>query len=302
MMINTSYMTKLTERLGFPQEAIACLREADARINDCTEARLAMEDALWTFAAADYRYDGMDLRHRRIGELAGISEYTAAMLFLLYSCKELEVRYAARKHPESLFLETMADLRFKLLECKQVKGVWGTFVGSWYPGFFCMNRFALGRFQYEKVSFRHDCYGVNGHYVYKGDVALNFHIPSSGVPLTKEVRYDSYRRAREFFFPDAAGPVPIVCSSWLLYPGYEDYIPEHLNLKAFRHDFTILAASDSEEFGNAWRVFGADADKPIDQLPRDTAQRRLFAEYCAAGKPHGHGQGVFLFDGEKIIR
>ncbi len=302
MIIDTSYMTKLTERLGFPREATVFLTEAAAIVNANAEARLSMEEALWAFVTSDYRFDGMELRHRRIGELAGISEYTAAMLFLLYSCKELEVQYAVRKRPESLFLETMADLRFKLLECKQVKGVWGTFVAGWYPGFFCMNRFALGRFQYEKVHFRHDCYGVNGHYVKKGDICLNFHIPSSGVPLTKEVRYDSYRRAREFFFPDVTGPVPIVCSSWLLYPGYESYIPDHLNLKAFRHDFTILSCDDSENFSNAWRVFGADADKPIDQLPKDTSQRRLFADYMAAGLPHGHGSGVFLFDGEKIIR
>ncbi len=301
-MIDTSYMIKLTERLAFPAEATAYLAEADKLVKDCEGARLSMEEALWAFVEADYGFGGMELRHRRIGALAGISEYTAAMLFLLYSCKELEVQYAARKRPESLFLDTMADLRFKLMECKQVKGVWGTFVASWYPGFFCMNRFALGRFQYEKVSFRHDCYGVNGHFVKKGDVALNFHIPSSGVPLTKEVRYDSYRRARAFFFPDATGPVPIVCSSWLLFPGYESYIPDHLNLKAFRHDFTILSYDESENFSNAWRVFGADADKPVDKLPRDTSQRRLFADYCATGLPHGHGNGVFLFDGEKIIR
>jgi hypothetical protein len=127
-------------------------------------------------------------------------------------------------------------------------------------------------------------------------------IDAYGVPLTDEVRYDSYRRAKEFFFPDCDKPCAFVCSSWLLYPGYENYIPDRLNIKRFRHDFTVLSYNESDSFGNGWRVFGGKADLPASELPRDTTQRRVFADYCEKGGKHGGGYGVFFFDGEKIVK
>lgn len=300
--MNVSYIENLAKRLLYPTEAIEFLFSAAMKVNATREASVSFNEALWAFEKSNWSFDGMKYRFLRISELTALCEYTVAMLFLMSACEDLEKRYSEAGYDNSLFIDTMSDLRFKLIECKTVKGVWGTFVASWYPGFFNMTRFALGRFQYEKREYSHDCYGVGGHFVRRGDTVLNFHIPSSGVSLKDEIRYDSYRRARDFFFPEAEGAVPFVCSSWLLWPEYESYIPDGLNLKRFRHDFTVVATSESDTFSNAWRVFGDKAELPASELPRDTAQRRLFAEYCESGKKHGHGYGVFLFDGEKIVK
>lgn len=300
--MKATYIKNLAERLSFPTEAVEFLSACATQISENAQADASMAEAIWAFAKSNYSFDGMKYRFARISELSSLHEYTVAMLFLMQACEDLERRYAEAGYDDKLFIDTMSDLRFKLIECKNVKGIWGTFVASWYPGFFNMTRFALGRFQYEKREFSHDCYGVNGYFVRKGDTVLNFHIPSSGVSLTDEVRFDSYRRAREFFFPEAEGAVPFVCSSWLLWPGYESYIPDGLNLKRFRHDFTVLSASESDTFGNGWRVFADKAELPANELPRDTSQRRMFAKYCEDGKKHGHGYGVFLFDGEKIVK
>ncbi len=301
-MPNIGYLKNLIARLKFPDDAAAYLLDCAETLNR-SDALLLFNDTLRAYEASNYDYAGMDGRFAGIGERAGFHEYTAAMLCLLAECEVLEKKYTERGLGEQLFLDTMSDLRFKLIESINVKHVVGTFVASWYRGFFTMDRFALGRFQFEKVGFNAPVYGIAGHYVRHGDTVLNFHIPSSGVSLTDEVRYDSYRRAREFFFPDATGPVPFVCSSWLLWPGYEEAIPDTLNLKKFRRDFTIVGMSEPKaEFGNGWRVFADKADLPADELPTDTAQRRMFAQYCREGKPHGNGYGVFFFDGEKIVR
>ena len=135
-----------------------------------------------------------------------------------------------------------------------------------------------------------------------GDTVLNIHIPSNGQSLSDEVRFDSYRRAREFFFPDAKGPIPFVCSSWLLWPEYEQCIPESSNIMRFRHDFTIVDAKADDGFSDGWRIFGAAAKKEVSEWPRDTSLRRAIAEFAEKGGRHGLGYGVFFFDGEKIIK
>ncbi len=300
--MNLDYIRTITERLQFPPEAIAYLLDSADKIN-ATDARISFEDAMSSFEAAGYTHEGMDSRYRNIGSRAGIHEYTAAMVFMLANCERLEKQYAEKGYSNPLFIDTMSDLRYKLMECREVKGIWGTFVAGWFRKYFSMKRFALGRFQYEKITFDGKFFGVGGNCVRHGDPILDLHIPSSGVPLTDEIRYDSYRKAREFFFPDATGAVPYVCVSWLFWPDYENYIPDHLNIKRFRHDFTYTATSEPwDNFPDGWRVFGSKANLPADRLPTDTTQRRIFAQYCRDGGKHGDAFGLFFFDGEKIVR
>lgn len=45
-----------------------------------------------------------------------------------------------------------------------------------------------------------------------------------------------------------------------------------------------------------WRIFGADADLPYDQLPKDTSLKKAYAEYLTAGNQVGEGFGVFVWD------
>lgn len=300
--MNTNYIRNLAERLSFPQEAITYLYDCAVKIRT-TDARISFEDAALAHEAAGYRHDGMDSRFRSIAGRVGIHEYTAAMVYLLSACEKLEKRYEARGYSKQLFLDTMSDLRCKLFECKDVKGVWGTFVAGWFEKLLNMKIFTLGRFEYEKMMYDGRIFGTCGNYIRYGDPLLEIHIPSSGVPLTDEIRLDSYKKARDFFCPNATKPVPFLCVSWLLWPAYEDYIPDHLNIKRFRHDFTITAQSDPwDDFPDGWRVFGAKAGLPPEELPTDTTQRRLFAQFCRDGGKHGDAYGLFFFDGEKIIR
>ncbi len=298
--MNTEYINSIAKELLFPTEALESVAWSANIIQEtCPEL---FDEALWAFEYNGYSMDGMKTRFLHIGELTGLHEYTVALLFLLAACEGLEKRYSEAGYDRALFLDTMSDIRYKLYECKTVKGVWGNFVYWWYQRFYDMTRFALGRFQYEKIEFPRDIYGVGGHYVKRGDAVLNFHIPSSGVHLTNEVRFDSYKRAKEFFFPNTDAPALFVCDSWLLWHEYEEFIPENMNLKKFRRDFAIISSSPSEGFGVAWRVFGADAGKPTSELPRKTGQQRMFADYMASGGGHGSAFGVFFFDGEKIIK
>lgn len=300
--MNINYIKYLAEKLSFPIEGVDSLLADAKRITENDKADILFTDAVESFARTDYSFDGMEARFESIAEHSGVHRYAVAMLVLMQSCETLEKKYDENGYSDQLFVDTMSDLKFKLIECKDTKGVWGNFVSFWYPGFFRMTRFALGRFQYEKIKYTKKTAGIAGNFVKEGDTVLNFHIPSSGVSLTEQVRYDSYRRAKEFFFPDSDKPIPFVCSSWLLWPDYESALPEKSNLMAFRHDFTLVDANAYDSFTNAWRVYGAYAECDVSQWPRDTSQRRAFAEHTEKGGTHGSGYGVFFFDGEKIVK
>jgi hypothetical protein len=165
-----------------------------------------------------------------------------------------------------------------------------------------MTRYALGRLQYEHARFDADEYTCAGITLHRGDAVINCHIPSCG-PLTKEARTDSYRQAWDFYKRDFPhGILPVVCSSWLLYPEHADFLPAHSNILSFMQDFTLLRSSVDESFRNAWRIFGSAAARPASEWPRDTSIRRAFADRILAGKPVGSGYGILLFDGNRILR
>ena len=65
-----------------------------------------------------------------------------------------------------------------------------------------------------------------------------------------------------------------VCHSWLLFLGNREILPAHLNMVDFINDFRILESYERDEFGDKWRVFGADFEKPDAELPEDT--RNIF--------------------------
>ena len=210
--------------------------------------------------------------------------------------------YAREGISDEIYWDTMDDLRCKLLECKEVEGVWGIFVAPWYSGFLAMTRFALGRMQFELTTFGHGTYEKNGFTVNNNDIVINMHIPSSGKPFDTEARLDAYRRAYKFFHKDSSKPAVFVCSSWLLYARHPEFLPEGSNILSFMKDFDIIKSEDSDHFGNDWRVFGGKTDCKPEELPRNTSLQRAYADRLMRGEPTGSGFGVFLFDGENILK
>ena len=219
--------------------------------------------------------------------------------------KNLKEKYTLLGIEESVYYRTMLDLKCKLLECMECEKVPGTFVTGWFEGFFRLTRVSYGRFEYEVSTYTSDePYTMKcGKVIKKGDRYIGFHIPSSGVPLTDEVRLNSYKEAYKRvskFFDD--GIVIFGCGSWLLYPKHREFLPERLNIRRFMDDFELVEWSeDKNGFYDIWRIFGRDAKLPYDKLPKDTTLKKAYAEWLSAGNKGGRGVGLFMFDGEKIV-
>ncbi len=233
------------------------------------------------------------------------NEYSLDLLLILGSLPRLHEKYKENGISDEIFYESMDDIRCKVNECVECKGVVGTFVADWYDRFFKLTCFAYGRFQYEVMTYEGEDFTMASGKTFKaGDKYINMHIPSRGIPLTDEVRLASYKAAYPHFsalFED--GAVIFGCSSWLLYPRHREFLPKGMNLLKFMGDFEMVNWKETpDDFHDRWRLYGKHAVLPDDQLPRDTTMRRAYADWLLAGNPTGRGFGIFAFDGEKILR
>lgn len=294
--MNLEFLELLMEKTGFPQEAREAYREAAAKLDPAK-----MEEAIQRY------YDvGFDLKEAQplveaMAQASGVHVYTVWGLFLAFAARRAQEDYAKAGIREEIFWATFSDLRYKAVECKQVKGQWGTFVAFWYNIFYQVKIVKLGRLEYEFIQYQGEEQTVAGVTVKPGDRVLNIHIPSSGEPFDQAARLESYRMAYQFEKARGhEGPLVCVCHSWLLYPKYREVLGEKSNIVGFMDDFTLTGTEDGA-FEDAWRVFGAAAEGPVEALPEDTSMRRKFKAYMQAGGSHGCGRGVLVFDGEKLL-
>ena len=211
--------------------------------------------------------------------------YTAQMLFYMAFLPILEEKYRQKKLPERYFERVLFDLRAKLLECRAVYGIWGSFVAIWFARFFNFTLYGIGRLEF--APFHMECdYEGQGVTLKKGDFSIDVHIPS-GAPLPYEEVLRSYREASEFF-----GSSVFVCESWLLWPENKVLFANCPNLMAFWKDYDVWETEESRD--DLWRIFDAHHEKSPEELPRDSKLRLAYAEHLTKGKSVGWGKGVFV--------
>lgn len=75
-----------------------------------------------------------------ISQKYSVDENTLQFVFLLLSAETMAKRYTKQGIPDSIFYETIRDLKYKLQECIECKGYYGTFVPHWFEGFYRLER------------------------------------------------------------------------------------------------------------------------------------------------------------------
>lgn len=230
----------------------------------------------------------------RVGEAAEQSSEkpeTVYLLFFILCTKHLKELYIQNEKPLRYFDGIAADMVSKLTECYKVRGIWGTFVANWYLAFFVLERFVIGRLQYD-IRQLPDCVTPDGKYCFQRQTAVNVHIPS-GKPLKMEDVHTSMQEAAEFFsylFPQS-DQVLFMCHSWLLFPGHYQMIPEESGIRQFMKEFTIIRVDISQEGVDLWRIFDTEDHSDPDRLPQNTSLQKAYAKWLQAGNPVGMGLG-----------
>ncbi len=291
-------MSRISEALeiaGFPEEAKCYFEKCylDIESNNHLYHHLAMAEACY-YGDGDY-----DTELKQLSEKTDLHQYTVEMLHLLFCIDRLKGIYKEKGYSEELLKDSMADLRYKLEECKAVHGIWGTFVFWWFKRFYECKTFKLGRleFEWEELEFDYN------ETLKKGARVINCHIPSAG-PLHSELVEQALAKAYEFYgFTERRETMPVVCESWMLYPPHYELFPNGGNMRNFFDRFDVYKHWEDAKNEDAWRIFNR-ADHDYESFPQDTELRRNFYRYLNDGKKMGSGYGILFYhpESERIER
>lgn len=280
------------ENIGLPEEAqnVAfplCEKIISAFAEDYEAIHQNMQRSELIFALAAKMEEGRDPVMLAVCLLLGTDAYDY---------------YKERGISEEIYWSSMRDITVWTKTCMKMRGHVGLYEYGWIINFLQASIVRLHRLEFHIISFMDDkTWTKAGVTVNGGDPVINIHIPEDG-PLTHEDVIESYRQAYRYF--GCSGARAFVCSSWLLYPGNYEFLSERSNIRKFMNDFDIITRHDSRWSSDLWRVFGPCF--PCDdlaKLPEDTELRRNMKQYL---NDHdfttGSGYGIFMFDGEKIIK
>lgn len=292
-----NYLPYFFELFAYPARDARELTAAyEAIASEPTSA--AQWEQLLTIYDADLHCDLEALRTRAVSlaPTVHIHPYTLKLLLFICLSKRARAYYAERGLDDSLWYDAMLDLKYKLEECREVWGICGIFVETWPDGFFTLQRFTLGRLQFEIIPFKHT-YEKEGKRLTPESRVINVHVPRTGTPLDAESCNDAFCRAAAFFADELVGqPVAFVCHSWLLYPINERILPANSNTRAFMKRFDMIAHGDyGDDHPDLWRLFDRPFTGDFDRLPYDTSLRRAYVDHLKSGGKSGWGFGVFFY-------
>ncbi len=226
-------------------------------------------------------------------EIAGIHEYSSALLIFIFMAKRLKEYYSELNLTEEMYYVTVCDLKFKAIECKLIKGIWGSFVASWFAGFYQCERFGIDNLQFEVIK----C-GLTTNYkgieITPDTKVMNIHLPRTGGRLDKTALMDTLKKAQDFLVKRYNLDTPIFyCHSWLLHNNIVPAFKDGSNLKAFADLFTMISYGNYDNYEQVWRLFDMDYTEDYSKFPADSSFRRYVIKLMQDKKAFGYGVGIF---------
>ena len=153
------------------------------------------------------------------------------LIYYLFFCEALAKKYEALRMPESILLDTLADLVVWTKTWTSVKGTLHLEQLNWLSRHLTGKLFKLGRLQFCPHNTEYSCPEMN---LSIGDNVLETHIQAEGKLEPEECR-KSFELAKDFFkkyFPDFSF-AHFTCHSWLIDADLKDYLPENSNIIKF---------------------------------------------------------------------
>ena len=289
-----TYLYSFMQSYDYPAEAVSTILAAYDTVKDVP----AFQALLATYEESRFcDYADMLATCKQIAAEVNIHTYTIEFLMFMCFSRKLRETYLENGLPESLWCQSMLDLKCKMMVCKSVKNIWGMFVAWWYDGFFRMERFGMGRLEFELFDFPLDAYEKDGKVLRKGDKVINVHIAKTGEPLTPALLDEAFQMAAEFYKDSFADkPMAFFCESWLIFSKMADLLPVRSNIRSFMERFAIIHDHlyEKGDYSEAWRLFDMDYTGNMDDFPGDSSLRRAYKQYLKDGGQWGEGYGVFF--------
>lgn len=291
-----TYLKEFFEIFTYPEEACTELLRAYEEIARAEECREAFAELLKKYED-DMHCDYPKLLESmtELSEKAGIHEYTGHLLLVICMSEKLREYYKAEGISEEIWFTSMCDLKWKLIECKCVYDIWGSFVAGWFDRFYDLSRFAIGKLQFEIVPFRRN-YEKDGLVLTPESTVINVHIPRTGTKLDRESQKKAYNDAAVFFKDRyQLDQVVFVCHSWLLFPRNKEVLSPESNLYGFISDYDVFEQEEYDDYNQVWRLFDKNYEGDVEKLPQDSSFRRAYADWIRKGIKTGWGYGVFAW-------
>lgn len=286
------YLTSFFKEFEYEKEDADYFLSVYGKISENSRALEFLNEALAMYEAdikLDHKKEILG-RAKEISDITFIHPYTVNLFIYFCLTKHLKSVYIKEGRDMDIYKNTVLDLKWKLIECKDIKGIRGSFVAGWFGGFFKLERFALGRMQFQIITIDRD-YEKDGVKLVGGvSRVIDVHIPKDGTPLDKESCEKSYAMAREFFKEEVGENAPFVCHSWLLFPENKNLLSPRSNLYRFFSEYDIVDFG-YDEGGDLWRLFDTNEVNPY-RLPADTSMRRAYIEHLKNGGRVGWGFGI----------
>lgn len=290
------YLNAFLKKYDFPKECNSTLSTALEVILDDNDGLCLFERAKTEYENdKECDFEALLLELETISNKLKVNVYTAHLLLFIILTPELKRYYKANDYTEELCDATILDLKYKMVECQLVKGVWGTFVPKWFIGFFRLEKFTLGRLQYRITYYPIDK-EVDGVKLSDKTPFIDVHIPRSGAKLDYDEVQKSYKMAVELFTKRFNIKTPVFfCSSWALFPENLKILKPESNMARFIKDYTIVKVYEYEDYSETWRLFDREFTSDIEKLPNDTSLRRAYVDWIKQGKKTGGAIGVFVY-------
>ncbi len=293
-----SYLKSFLVKYQFQKEAEdVLLSSLESLLND------KIANKLLNNAIDDYKqsvkidYEAYLAELELISKKVGVNVFVSHLLFFILLTPQLQVYYKQSGYSQEMCDATILDLRYKMLECSLIKGVYGTFVPKWFIGFFTLEKFTLGRLQFRIIHYPINTV-VDGVELTEKTPFIDVHIPRSGAKLDYNEVHKSYKMAVEFFKDKFNLETPVFfCSSWAMYPENLKVLKPDSNMAKFINDYKIVKVYEYENYSEVWRLFDTEFTGEIDKLPADTSLRQAYIDWIKQGKKTGGAIGVFVYNG-----
>lgn len=285
------YLEFHLKKYGYEQEDEKVLLDTFDKIQKTTMAKECFDKAISLYEEKiDCDYNEIICLADKAAKEAYVYEYTAELLIFICLSKKLKERYIEKGISLDIYDNTVKDFRYQMQDCKVTRGILGVLFAAWFVGFVKMERFGIGRFQYEVVEMGYN-YSEDGKELREDSRVLNVHIPGSGEPLSVELALQSFEMAKEFYKDIIGEPFAVKCSSWLLYPEHEQMLKHDSNIYRFMKLFNCIDYGIKKNNGDLYRIFGTE-EKRIEYLPENTSLQRAYKKHLLNGGKTGYGVGV----------
>ena len=293
-MINKQELQTFFQDFAYPDEAQERLLTSAERL-----FQFAGNEIQAIVNAYDYRWVlnvflQVEDRMSEIAKKAGVHEYEARLILYALLAPKLKRYYKEKEISLEIWRDTMQDLRYKMLKCKLIHGVWGSFLRGWFAGFFQIKRFAFGKLEFEIRDFKKS-YEKDGIVLIPDSEVVYIHIPRTGESLTVADQDDAIGKAKEFFQPyfGEGNKIPFITGSWLLFPKNKEFLKCGSNLRTFIERFDIIDTFEYADYSQTWRIFNKTFTR-WEEMPQDTSLQRAYIEMIKNGEKTGGAYGIFF--------